>query len=160
MAGMTNKKRDKFLQMQNALMRAVAGTRIYDFVRETPLVPAPVVSSLCNAPVLLKREDLHPVFSFKIRGAYHKMTRLSPARLAAGVVAASAGNHAQGVALAAKQLGARAVIVMPKHTQRIKVAAVRGHGARVELEGEVFDDAQRRALALARGRGHDLYPAV
>ena len=143
-------KKDKLGKYQDALVRAAAGSRIYDFVRQTPLIPVAGLSALCRAPVLLKREDMQAVFSFKIRGAYHKMTMLASHQLAAGVVAASAGNHAQGVALAAKKIGVRAVIVMPKHTQRIKVAAVRAHGARVELEGEIFDDACQYAQQLAK----------
>lgn len=136
--------------LREKLVREVINTRIYDGVNETPLLLSQGLSAICKVPVLLKREDLQPVFSFKIRGAYHKMSRLRPAQLKAGVVAASAGNHAQGVAWAAKRLGTRAVIVMPAHTQRIKVAAVRALGARVLLEGESFDEAQVFAQRLAR----------
>ena len=155
---MTETKDAAFKRLQTKLVHATLNTKIYNFVRETPLTPAPFLSSLCGAPVLLKREDMQPVFSFKIRGAYHKMTQMSPAVLAAGVVAASAGNHAQGVALAAKKLGVRAIIVMPKHTQQIKVAAVRAFGARVELEGDVVDDSFKHARALAAAHKMTFFP--
>lgn len=140
----------RFDQVQSALLRDVIGARIYDLVRETPLSPATGISAACGNEVLLKREDLQDVFSFKIRGAYHKMTRLPPARLRRGVVAASAGNHAQGVALAARHLHCRAAIVMPRHTQKIKVDAVRARGARVVLQGDSFDESQAAARQLAR----------
>ena len=132
------------------IVRDAAATRIYDLVRETPLMHAPTLSALSGNQVHLKREDLQEVFSFKVRGAYHKMTRIPPARLARGVVAASAGNHAQGVALAAKRLHCQAAIVMPRHTQRIKVAAVRAFGAKVILTGENFDEANAAAREMAR----------
>ena len=144
--------------LQSTLVREVINTRIYDGVEETPLLAARGLSAMCKTPVLLKREDLQPVFSFKIRGAYHKMSRMRPAQLRRGVVAASAGNHAQGVAWAAKRLCIRAVIVMPAHTQRIKVAAVRAFGARVLLEGESFDDAQVRARKVAAAEGMVFIP--
>lgn len=147
-----------FRRLREKLLRDIVNTRIYDFISETPLTPAVRLSALCKTPVLLKREDLQPVFSFKIRGAYHKMTRLPPHQLAAGVVAASAGNHAQGVALAAKTLGTRALIVMPRHTQRIKIAAVRAYGARVELCGEVFDDAYLRGREIAKSENMTFIP--
>lgn len=142
-----------FEKLQERLVREIINTRIYDGVAETPLLRAKRLSAACKAPVLLKREDLQPVFSFKIRGAYHKMRRLPPARLKNGVVAASAGNHAQGVAWAAKRLGVKATIVMPLHTQRIKIAAVRSYGAQALLDGEAFDDSYARARALAQERG-------
>ena len=134
---------------QNAILKSVLGARIYDLVRETPLSPAPKISAMIKNAVHLKREDMQEVFSFKIRGAYHKMTRLPPARLRRGVVAASAGNHAQGVALAAQRLRCRASIVMPRYAQKIKVAAVRARGAKVVLHGETFDDADQFARRLA-----------
>lgn len=144
--------------IQQKLVREVLNTRIYDGISETPLHEAKGLTALCKTPVLLKREDLQPVFSFKIRGAYHKLTQLRPAQLAAGVVAASAGNHAQGVAWAARRLATRAIIVMPAHTQRIKVAAVRALGARVLLEGEAFDDSYARARALATAENMTFIP--
>ena len=143
-------KQPPVLPAQEKLVRAVINTRIYDFVRETPLLPATILSARLKAPILIKREDLQPVFSFKIRGAYHKMTRLSPRQLEGGVIAASAGNHAQGVALAARRLGVPATIVMPQHTQDIKIAAVRRHKARIVLHGEAFDEAYRFAVAMAK----------
>ena len=133
-------------------------TRIYDGVRETPLLPAPNLSRLCKMPVLLKREDMQPVFSFKIRGAYHKMRMLSADKLKGGVIAASAGNHAQGVAWSAQRLQSPATIVMPAHTQRIKVTAVKDLGARVILEGESFDDAYHHARLLAQEKGMTFIP--
>ena len=110
------------------LFRAILTSRVYDVARETPLEPAEKLSRRLSNEILLKREDLQPVFSFKIRGAYNKMAHLSEDELKKGVVAASAGNHAQGVAYAARQLDVRAVIVMPLTTPAIKVDAVRGHG--------------------------------
>src|SRR5688500_2275683 len=103
--------------------------------------------------LLSKREDLQPIFSFKLRGAYNKLASLPRARLAKGVIAASAGNHAQGVALAAQRLGCRAVIVMPVTTPRIKVDAVAARGARVVLHGDSYDEAYARALELKARRG-------
>ena len=135
------------------IVRGAISARIYDLAIETPLTLSPSLSSQSGNRVFLKREDLQKVFSFKIRGAYHKMTRLSPARLARGVVAASAGNHAQGVALAARRLHCQAAIVMPRHTQRIKVSAVRALGGRVILSGENFDEAYAAARQLARAEG-------
>ena len=140
------------------ILREVATTRIYDFLRETPLVAAPGLSRLARAPTLLKREDLQPIFSFKIRGAYHKLAALSEKKRARGVVAASAGNHAQGVALAARRLGCKAIIAMPRHTQRIKVDAVRALGAKTVLTGETFDDAYAAARALARAENAIFVP--
>lgn len=151
-------KTSRLIEKQNALLRSVIGTRIYDLVRETPLSAAAGISALSGNHVRLKREDLQPVFSFKIRGAYHKMARMSAARLQRGVVAASAGNHAQGVALAAKTLHCRAVIVMPKHAPKIKVAAVRARGAKVILQGETFDDSYQVARVLARTEGATFIP--
>ena len=139
-----------FKKRQEALLRSVINTRIYDLVRETPLTAVPLLSATTHNRILIKREDMQPVFSFKIRGAYHKMTRLPAARLRHGVVAASAGNHAQGVALAAKNLGCRATIVMPRHAQHIKVAAARARGARVVLVGESFDDSNAAAQQMAK----------
>ena len=136
---------------QQRIVKSVINTRIYDLVRETPLHPAAGLSRMVKNRIFLKREDLQAVFSFKIRGAYHKMTLASRARLARGVVAASAGNHAQGVALAARKIGCRATVVMPRHTQRLKIAAVKALGAKVVLHGDHFDDAYARAYARERG---------
>ena len=136
-----------------AYLKRILTSAVYDVVAETPLDPAPGLSTRLGHQVLLKREDLHPVFSFKIRGAYNKMAQLSASALTAGVVAASAGNHAQGVALAAHRLGSHAVIVMPVTTPRVKIDAVRAAGAEVVLHGESYSDAYGRAAILAEERG-------
>jgi threonine dehydratase len=119
----------------------------------TPLEEAPKLSARLGNAVLLKREDLQPVRSFKLRGAYNKIARLTPEQRAAGVIAASAGNHAQGVALAARRMGLTAVIVMPGTTPSIKVEAVRALGARVVLDGDTYDESAALALRLAAGKG-------
>jgi threonine dehydratase len=124
--------------------------RVYDVAIESPLEVAPALSARLGNTVLLKREDMQPVFSFKLRGAYNKMSRLTPAQLRRGVIAASAGNHAQGVALAAQKLGCRATIVMPATTPQIKIAAVIARGARVVLFGDSYDEAYARSQEVAR----------
>jgi len=111
--------------------------RVYDVARETPLEPAVNLSERLDNTIWLKREDLQPVFSFKLRGAYNRMAQLSPEQLSRGVIASSAGNHAQGVALSAQHLGCRAVIVMPITTPKVKVDAVRRRGGTVVLVGNV-----------------------
>ena len=132
--------------------------RVYDVAKETPLEPAPGLSARLGNDVLLKREDLQPVFSFKLRGAYNKITTLDVEQRAKGVIAASAGNHAQGVALAAQRLGLQAVIVMPKTTPEIKVLAVKQLGAEVILHGNAFDDAYEQARKLVAERGMTYIP--
>jgi threonine dehydratase len=127
--------------------------RVYEVARESALEPAPMLSERLGCTVLLKREDEQPTFSFKIRGAYNKMAGLDPAARARGVIAASAGNHAQGVSLAARKLGCSALIVMPVTTPSIKVRAVRALGATVVLHGDSYDDAAVRARALADEQG-------
>ena len=127
--------------------------RVYEVARETPLEEAPRLSQRLGQRVLLKREDLQPTFSFKVRGAYNKLAGLDPERTARGVIAASAGNHAQGVALAASRLGFPVVIVMPRTTPDIKVAAVSALGAEVVLFGDSYDDAQGHARELSAARG-------
>ncbi len=131
-------------------LRRILNARVYDVAIESPLEPAPHLSERLGNQVLLKREDMQPVFSFKLRGAYNKMAALPAAARRRGVIAASAGNHAQGVALAATRLGCRAVIVMPVTTPRIKVEAVASRGARVVLHGDTYDEASRHARTLAR----------
>src|SRR2546429_8169784 len=126
--------------------------RVDDGASETPLGVAPGLPRRLGNRLLIKREDLQPVFSFKRRGAYNKMAALPRARLARGVIAASAGNHAQGVALAAQRLGCRAVIVMPVTTPRIKVDAVRSRGAEVRLHGDSYAEAYKEALLIKRKR--------
>ncbi|MEB3321101.1 MAG: threonine ammonia-lyase, biosynthetic [Cyanobium sp.] len=134
-------------------LQRILRARVYDVAIESPLDPAPALSLRLGNRVLLKREDLQPVFSFKLRGAYNKMVGLSRAELDRGVIAASAGNHAQGVALAAQNLGCRAVIVMPVTTPEMKVKAVAGRGAEVVLHGDTYDAACAEALRLAAERG-------
>ncbi|HEY3266568.1 MAG TPA: threonine ammonia-lyase, biosynthetic [Armatimonadota bacterium] len=134
--------------MSRNLLIDVLRSRVYDVARETPLEPAPKLSARLGRDVLLKREDLQPVFSFKLRGAYNKIASLNAEQRSAGVIAASAGNHAQGVAYSARQIGIRAVIVMPRTTPEIKVEAVRALGAEVVLAGESYSDAQAHCDAL------------
>ncbi|WP_267214203.1 threonine ammonia-lyase, biosynthetic [Chelatococcus asaccharovorans] len=129
-------------------IKRILTASVYDVAVETPLDPMPRLSQRLGIKVLLKREDLQPVFSFKLRGAYNKIARLSADERARGVVCASAGNHAQGVALATARLGIRAVVVMPRTTPAIKVSAVRSHGAEVVLHGDTFDEARVHAEAL------------
>ena len=136
------------------LLERILTALVYDVAIESPLEPAPKLSSRTGGQVWLKREDLQPVFSFKLRGAYNKLAHLTPADRQRGVIAASAGNHAQGVALAARKLGCEAVIVMPVTTPRIKVEAVRTLGGKVVLHGDSFEAAfaHSQALAAAEGR--------
>ena len=133
--------------MEGYLQR-ILRARVYEVADETPLEPARRLSARLGQNVLLKREDLQPVFSFKLRGAFNRMAQLPPDQLERGVIAASAGNHAQGVALSARQLGCTAVIVMPLTTPSTKVEAVRLLGAEVVLHGDTFDEAQAKAQLL------------
>lgn len=128
-------------------------SQVYAVARHTPLDELPNLSSRLNNRVLLKREDMQPVFSFKLRGAYNKMANLSAEALQRGVICASAGNHAQGVALSAQKMGCRAVIVMPTTTPAIKVNAVRARGAEVVLFGDSYSDAYLHALDLEQREG-------
>jgi len=130
-------------------LEKILNARVYDVAIESPLDVAPALSRRLGNTILLKREDMQPVFSFKLRGAYNKMAHLSVAQRARGVIAASAGNHAQGVALAAQRLGCRATIVMPVTTPQIKIAAVAARGARVVLHGDSYDDAYAHSLRIA-----------
>ncbi|KAE8911785.1 L-threonine dehydratase biosynthetic [Phytophthora fragariae] len=133
--------------------RMILESRVYDVAEQTPLQEAPALSHALQNRVLLKREDMQPVFSFKIRGAYNKMASLSAEEKAAGCVCCSAGNHAQGVALSARKLGIRAMIVMPLATPDIKVNAVRHHGGDcvdIVLHGKTFDDAAAEARRLVQ----------
>jgi threonine dehydratase len=127
--------------------------RVYDVAQESPLEYAPNLSARLNNRLLLKREDMQSVFSFKLRGAYNKMANLSPDQLAQGVIAASAGNHAQGVALGASRLGTRAIIVMPVTTPQVKVDAVKARGGEVVLHGDTYDDAYTYARQLESEKG-------
>ncbi|MEI7760633.1 MAG: threonine ammonia-lyase, biosynthetic [Thermoleophilia bacterium] len=133
-------------------LEAILNANVYDVAVETPLQEAPLLSARLGNRLLLKREDLQSVFSFKLRGAYNKMSRLPPAALRRGVITASAGNHAQGVALAAQRLGTEATIVMPVTTPQIKVDSVAALGATVVIEGDSYDDAYAEALRIARRR--------
>ena len=139
--------------MTDPYIDKILSAEVYDVAKETPLTEAPSLSERLSCDVLLKREDLQPIFSFKCRGAYNKMASLSEEQRARGVVAASAGNHAQGVALAAQKLGVDATIVMPVTTPSIKVDAVRRRGANVVLQGDAFDQASEYANALVEKRG-------
>ena len=135
-----------------SLVRAILTSRVYDVCEETPLQLAPRLSDRLGNTIHLKREDLHEVFSFKIRGAYNRMAQLDETERRAGVIAASAGNHAQGVAYAAASLGVRAVIVMPETTPAIKVDAVRRLGAEVFLAGDSYSEAATECVRLAASR--------
>jgi len=135
-------------------LKKILTARVYDVAVETPLQRAPKLSARIGNDVWLKREDEQPVFSFKLRGAYNKMALLSPERRARGVVCASAGNHAQGVALSARKLGCRATIVMPVTTPSLKVDAVRALGGEVVLHGESYSDAHIHALELCEVHGY------
>ena len=128
----------------------ILNAKVYDVATETPLDLAPALSARLGNRLYLKREDEQPVFSFKLRGAYNKMAHLTPAERARGVIAASAGNHAQGVALAAQRLGCHATIVMPVTTPQIKIAAVKARGAEVVLHGDSYSDAYEHALHLQK----------
>ena len=136
-----------------SLFRSILTSRVYEVVKETPLEQAQKLSARLGNVVLLKREDMHPVFSFKLRGAYNKIVSLPPEATERGVIAASAGNHAQGVAFSARHLGIAATIVMPRTTPAIKVDAVRSMGASVELAGDTYADAETRCKELADERG-------
>jgi threonine dehydratase len=136
-----------------AYLKKILTARVYDVAQETALTPARSLSRRLANQVLLKREDQQPVFSFKLRGAYNKMVQLAPELLARGVICASAGNHAQGVALAAKKLGCKAVIVMPVTTPRLKIDAVAALGGAVVLHGDSFSDAYSHAVELQKEGG-------
>jgi threonine dehydratase len=138
-------------------LQRILTAKVYDVARETELDPAPRLSQRIGHRVLLKREDLQPVFSFKLRGAYNKMAHLSAAERRRGVICASAGNHAQGVALSAARLGCKAVIVMPVTTPQVKVDAVRAFGGdrvQISLHGDSYSDAYAHAVALQARHGY------
>ncbi|MDF1483730.1 threonine ammonia-lyase, biosynthetic [Ramlibacter sp. H39-3-26] len=134
-------------------LQRILTARVYDVAVESPLEAARTLGRRLHNKVLLKREDQQPVFSFKLRGAYNKMSRLTPQQLRKGVICASAGNHAQGVALSASRLGTRAVIVMPTTTPQLKVDAVKALGGEVVLAGESYSDAYTHAAALEKKQG-------
>ena len=140
--------------MPDNYIRKILEARVYDIAVETPVHQALFLSQRLGNRVLIKREDLQPVFSFKIRGAYNKIRQLDDEQKSRGVIAASAGNHAQGVAMAAKKVGIKAVIVMPVTTPEIKVDSVRAYGAEVILHGDAFDQALAYSLSLAKEYGY------
>ena len=140
----------------NQYLKRILNARVYDVAIETPLEVAPSLSARLGNRVLFKREDMQPVFSFKLRGAYNKMAQLSAEQLKRGVIAASAGNHAQGVALSAHRMGCKATIVMPTTTPQVKIDAVRHFGQRavqIVLHGDSYSDAYQHALALGDKHG-------
>ena len=134
-------------------LKKILTARVYDVAVESALEPARNLSKRLHNTVLLKREDQQPVFSFKLRGAYNKMAHLTPEQLKRGVICASAGNHAQGVAMSARKLGTRAVIVMPTTTPQLKIDAVRGLGGEVVLHGDSYSDAYGHSVELEKKQG-------
>ncbi len=139
--------------MFESYVKGILEARVYDVARKTPIDKARFLSKKLGNDILLKREDLQPIFSFKCRGAFNKMVNLPRKELNRGVIAASAGNHAQGVALASSFLGIPSVIVMPKTTPRIKVEAVQSHGASVILHGDTFESAVDHAKQIVASEG-------
>ncbi|MFT6582812.1 MAG: threonine dehydratase [Alphaproteobacteria bacterium] len=140
------------IKVTEKYLNKILNARVYDVAKETPLEDAHALSARIGNRVIIKREDLQPVFSFKIRGAYNKLVALSDEEKAKGVIAASAGNHAQGVALAAKKLGVKATIVMPETTPEIKVQSVAKWGAEIILHGDDFQEAYERAMNIQDNR--------
>lgn len=134
-------------------LKKILTARVYDVAVESELEVAKNLSRRIHNTVLLKREDQQPVHSFKLRGAYNKMAHLTPAQLKKGVICASAGNHAQGVALGAKRLGTKAIIVMPTTTPSVKIEAVKALGGEVVLAGESYSDAYQHAAMLEKKNG-------
>ena len=142
--------------MTTDYLKKILTARVYDVAEETPLDFAPTLSKRLDNRVYFKREDMQSVFSFKLRGAYNKMANLSPESLRRGVICASAGNHAQGVALSAARLGCRALIVMPTTTPQVKIDAVKARGGaavEVVLHGDSYTDAYNHALLLEKEGG-------
>lgn len=144
--------------MLSRLVRQILQATVYDVAIETPLEAAPRISEKLNNNIRFKREDLQPVFSFKLRGAYNRISQLPKSQLERGVITASAGNHAQGVALSGQKLGIRAIIVMPKTTPDIKVQAVKRLGGDVVLHGDSFDVANKYAIQRAQDEGMTFIP--
>ena len=144
--------------LQEQYLRRILNSKVYDVAIESPLDEAVALSRKLGNRFLLKREDLQGVHSFKIRGAYNKMSQLPRAALEKGVLAASAGNHAQGVALSAKKLGCKATIVMPVTTPEIKIASVRSHGASIVLSGDSYSDAAATAARLVKEKDYTFIP--
>jgi len=144
--------------MLSRLVRQILQATVYDVAIETPLEAAPRISEKLNNNIRFKREDLQPVFSFKLRGAYNRISQLPKSQLERGVITDSAGNHAQGVALSGQKLGIRAIIVMPKTTPDIKVQAVKRLGGEVVLHGDSFDVANKYAIQRAKDEGMTFIP--
>ena len=144
--------------MLSRWVRAILQATVYDVAIQTPLEPAPKLTQRFNNDIRLKREDLQPVFSFKLRGAYNRISQLSAEQKARGVICASAGNHAQGVAYSARKLNLNNIIVMPTTTPDIKVDAVRALGGNVDLHGDSFDEANRYAIDRAQREGLTYVP--
>ncbi len=140
--------------MPHQYIKKILQARVYDVAKETPLDEARAISGRLNNRVLLKREDLQPVFSFKLRGAYNKMVQLTQEQKNCGVIAASAGNHAQGLAMSAAVMGVKATIVMPRTTPEIKVSSVRARGGRVVLHGDTYDEAYAHSQKLVEEKGY------
>ena len=143
----------KMIHLEDYVRRTLQAL-VYDVAKETPLDEARLLSRRLKNKILLKREDLQPVFSFKIRGAYNKIAQLSPDERAKGVICASAGNHAQGLAYSAKHLKIQGIIVMPLTTPDIKVNAVKSLGGQVILHGDAFDEAAVFAKQLSIEKGY------
>ena len=135
--------------MTSDYVQRINQASVYDVAIQSPLELATRLSLRLGNQIYLKREDLQPVFSFKLRGAYNKISQLSATQRAGGIIAASAGNHAQGVALAAQRFSIQATIVMPKTTPRIKVESVRAWGANIVLHGNTYDEACKHAYEIA-----------
>ncbi|KJV34385.1 threonine dehydratase [Aquitalea magnusonii] len=146
------------MQDKQDYLERILTSRVYDVAVETPLETANNLSRRTGNTILLKREDLQPVFSFKLRGAYNKMAKLTPDQLANGVITASAGNHAQGVALSARKIGCEAIIVMPVTTPQVKIDGVTSRGGKVVLHGESFSDAYQHAMKLVAETGKTYIP--
>lgn len=144
--------------MLSRWVRAILQATVYDVAIQTPLEPAPKLTQRFANDIRLKREDLQPVFSFKLRGAYNRISQLSDEQKARGVICASAGNHAQGVAYSARELNLNNIIVMPTTTPDIKVDAVRALGGNVDLHGDSFDEANRYAIERAKREGLTFVP--
>ncbi len=153
MATSTRKSTSKRPSEPAGYLQKILTSRVYDVAIHSALHLAPRLSQRLGNEVFFKREDTQPVFSFKLRGAYNKMAQLGPEALARGVICASAGNHAQGVALGARRLGCRALVVMPTTTPSLKIDAVRALGAEVVLFGDSYSDAHAHARALEAERG-------
>ncbi len=142
--------------MQEMYLRKILKAQVYDVAKKTPLSYANILSAKLDNHIFMKREDLQQVFSFKLRGAYNKMAQLDNDQRQCGVITASAGNHAQGVALSAHRFGISATIVMPETTPAIKVNSVKAHGAEVILHGDTYDEAAMYAVKLSNRSGKTL----